>query len=425
MLISSLSNNLLLFNYIHVLLTIQTISLTFYEFGSSVATLLMKHLLADAPPPWAQSKQHVLIKPRHYQKYGRFKTIPQYPTLRWKHITKFFTLLFLSSSAEHTIDNQVATKLRHIRWGSSSTRQTFSLPYFDVEVTFPKTTKARLHHNGGWASLSQALFRLPTIATDTLFELDDDPSDIVHMMNFSLTTTNRDVITHNDAPAYFSLLANSFCYMSDAGIVDPPLIIDTGASVYITPLKSDFATYHPSKMRIKDLSLSNAVAGEGMLSWHVVDLDRKQVTITLPGYHIPTAEVRLLSPQLLLAQYGGYSHQTARKIQIHLDSGEAMEASYCNKTRLPMLSTIGNTAGESSFWTKAFDFTSNDARAFPMLLSDSNVNLNASQKELLLWHHKLSHASISWIQLLMRDRKWLRDRNDGEISLHSGPFLPC
>lgn len=161
-----------------------------------------------------------------------------------------------------------------------------------------------------------------------------------------------------------------------------------------------------------------------MLSWHVVDLDGKQVNITLPGYHIPTAEVRLLSPQLLLAQYGGYSHQTARKIQIHLNSGEVMEASYCNRTRLPTLSTCGNTAGES-FWAKAFDFTTNDARAFPLLLSDSNVNLNASQKELLLWHQKLSHDSISWIQLLMRDRKWLRDRSDSEISLHSGPFLPC
>ncbi len=148
-------------------------------------------------------------------------------------------------------------------------------------------------------------------------------------------------------------------------------------------------------MRIKDLSSLNKVAGEGQINWHVVNNEGKQVTITVPGFHIPTAEVRLLSPQLLLNQASGFSHQTSTKIHIHLDSSnDDIDAHYCPGTLLPLLRLL---PGESkhSFWASTFDYTSTEALAYPTLLSDTNINLNAAQKEVLLWHHKLSHASIS------------------------------
>jgi hypothetical protein len=56
-------------------------------------------------------------------------------------------------------------------------------------------------------------------------------------------------------------------------------------------------------------------------------------------------------------------------------------------------------------------------------LSSTNRNLSASQKELLLWHQHLSHANVTWIQTLMRDRKWLVDFIDEKSALHTGPFL--
>jgi DNA mismatch repair ATPase MutS len=76
-------------------------------------------------------------------------------------------------------------------------------------------------------------------------------------------------------------------------------------------------------------------------------------------------------------------------------------------------------------WVFTFDFSQDDALAYPTILADMNTNLSAAQKEVLLWHHKLSHASTSWIQLLMRDKLWLRDKDNSTSSLHSGPFLPC
>ncbi len=44
------------------------------------------------------------------------------------------------------------------------------------------------------------------------------------------------------------------------------LVIDSGALVYISPHKEDFIDYGASTMTIKDLSSSNNVAGEGIIS---------------------------------------------------------------------------------------------------------------------------------------------------------------
>ena len=58
-------------------------------------------------------------------------------------------------------------------------------------------------------------------------------------------------------------------------------------------------------MKIKDLLSSNQVAGEGILRWSIQDTHGASVVIELMGYHIPNAEVRLLSPQVLLSIFGG------------------------------------------------------------------------------------------------------------------------
>ncbi len=51
-----------------------------------------------------------------------------------------------------------------------------------------------------------------------------------------------------------------------------------------------------SKMKIKNLSLSNKVAGEGLLRWKVEDFAGQVVNLDLHGYHTPGVEVCLLSP---------------------------------------------------------------------------------------------------------------------------------
>jgi hypothetical protein len=363
------------------------ILLAIYHNISAFVNMLLKRFLRDAPPPWALAKRCIFIpRQRHNRKHGRYKLVTAYPPIQLRHLLIFLPLLFTPSTSTRTVSS-MENKLRHIKWATSMPAPTFSLEHFDVTIP-----------------------------------LDEDPSAIVKILHFLDDPIEPQRLTKQHAPLYFSLVDGATCYTTSTS--DPPLIIDTGASVCISPVKSDFKTYHSSNMRIKDLSSSNSVAGEGLLHWNVVDINKKQVTLILPGFHIPTAEVRLLSPQLLLTHSGGYSHQTSSKIQIHLDSREQLDAHYCPHSRLPMLQLFHDNSHQS-FWTSTFQFTMRESCAYPTILSDSNANLSAAQKEVLLWHHKLSHASTAWIQLLMRDRKWLSDHRDHHVSLHAGPFLPC
>jgi hypothetical protein len=57
------------------------------------------------------------------------------------------------------------------------------------------------------------------------------------------------------------------------------------------------------------------------------------------------------------------------------------------------------------------------------ILSSTNTNFSALQKELLLWNQRLSHANVHWIQTLMQDRIWLIDSFDEKSALHTGPFI--
>jgi hypothetical protein len=58
---------------------------------------------------------------------------------------------------------------------------------------------------------------------------------------------------------------------------------------------------------------------------------------------------------------------------------------------------------KSCFWNNAFGFSVyslHDINAIKAILHQDNTHLLASQKELLLWHQRLSHASVKWVQKL-------------------------
>ncbi len=236
----------------HLLLLFTILTAISYNINT-FANMLLKCFLRDAPPPWAKAKQCLFIpRPRHHRKHGHYKLVPAYPTIHLKHLLMFLPLMFQSSTSQQ-IDSLMESKLSHISWAPSIPTPTFLLEYFEVDI--------------------------PS---------EEDPSNIVKLINFLDDTTNIQ-LTKQHAPLYFSLVDGATCYTSSTS--DPPLIVDTGASVCISPVKSDFKTYHTSNMRIKDLSLSNSVAGEGLIHWNVMDINKKQVTLALPGFHIPTAEV--------------------------------------------------------------------------------------------------------------------------------------
>ena len=96
--------------------------------------------------------------------------------------------------------------------------------------------------------------------------------------------------------------------------VESEVIVDTGASIWISPNRTDFTTYAPSNMKIKDLSSTNTVEGEGLIRWDLQDESGYTVTVQAFGYHIPTAKVCLISPQVLIQQDGGRATITKKGI---------------------------------------------------------------------------------------------------------------
>jgi hypothetical protein len=146
------------------------------------------------------------------------------------------------------------------------------------------------------------------------------------------------------------------------------------------------------------------------------------------GYHIPHADVRLLSPQIVLSTIGGTSLQTTNGVKINLDNGIALFAPYCPHSNLPLLLLAKNTSHPNRCsWSCAFGFTLCDSAKIneikTSLLNASNSNLSQLQKEVILWRQCLSHASLPWVQSLMRNRKFLPCLNNKSHVLHQGSFI--
>jgi hypothetical protein len=419
--------------YLIGLLCLPILLVEFYTAARYVALSFYNKL--DRAPPWDINKIAVLFYPRHYRNHGRIKLIPRHPTINYKRLLmSLLPLLTKGTLASHTHHTQHPHTPRQPTWASSSP-DPFTLTYYDVHDSFddswdPSSIMKAFHPHPSpplidWGSPSEPTFQLHQVDLEDLFSDDYDPSSVVAMLRFGLTSRT---LIQSEAPVHFSMLENPSCYSSM--IIDkqePPLVVDTGASTSISPKRSDFLTYRESFMSIRDLSSSNTVHGEGLVQWNVIDTAGNEVSLIVEGCHIPKAEVRLLSPQCLLQRDGGHSLQTTEKLTITLDTGKTMDAHYCPRSKLPCLklATALTRACMKSLWTSTFAFATKEANKFTTVLSEDNTNINAGQKEAVLLHQRLSHACFKWIQPLMRDRKWLRDRESSDASFRSGSFIPC
>jgi hypothetical protein len=205
-----------------------------------------------------------------------------------------------------------------------------------------------------------------------------------------------------------------------------PLIVDSGASCCVTPRREDFISYSESSVRIKDLSGVNKVAGEGLIEWTVVDKHGKPCTITIKGYHVPKASVRLISPQCLCQAFKGTKGIQDHEIYvIKLIGGAVLEAPY-GAANLPILK-LSDPDNPECRWLKCFSFRNTS----PTLWSDNvmaakNQNLTAAQKELLRWHQRLSHAGLTTIHNLCRQKRAARVDTVNELeAIREGAMLPC
>jgi hypothetical protein len=182
-----------------------------------------------------------------------------------------------------------------------------------------------------------------------------------------------------------------------------PIVIDSGASVSVTPHICDFCG-PLQKCRTKSLdglSSKREVLGMGGVTWEVQDFYGVRRTITTMAYYVPTANVRLFSPKVYFdEQNGGSYHMERGMTRLTLDDGTPLSFPDQPGSKFPMMLTSSHLNNP----TTKVGLTFEDAKMLANLTAADELNqhLTAEKKEFLLWHWKLGHADMQRVQMMIR-----------------------
>ena len=219
-----------------------------------------------------------------------------------------------------------------------------------------------------------------------------------------------------------------------------PIVIDTGASMSITPELSDFAV-HPTPSTTKSLgSLTTAktiVSGEGMATWLIEDFNGITRSLSTTAYYVPAATIRLFSPQVYISENPTNSSLLldSEGIAMTLTCGTILRFPLQKGSNLPIMLTQ-KALNESTSKCGAHVATSNpiinglqflvsttytvfmtgtlfhsvaEPSVFVLptasedaVFKQANINLSPDQRELLLWHYRLGHINMKWVQSLLQ-----------------------
>ena len=181
----------------------------------------------------------------------------------------------------------------------------------------------------------------------------------------------------NDLPTHVCMLAEGESFGPLAMLSaedDLRAIVDTGASLTVTPFREDFVEWTPTTGKvIKGLTAGAEVAGVGIVSWNI-EVGGTTVELKLRALHVPSAQCRLLCPQQLVKEHKPKvaTNPTIGEEAITIEFAEGVVECFYNQSNLPMV-RLSSTA----------DLKANFATLRAMILEDNNQNLTAAQKELL------------------------------------------
>ena len=229
---------------------------------------------------------------------------------------------------------------------------------------------------------------------------------------------------------------------------DCMLVWDTGASFGLSPFRADFIDYVECHIPVKDISKTNYVVGIGT-TLHKFMVDGEAFWLPCLSYHLPTADVRLFSPQTFHTLYGGSSTVEGDRVNMRVakpvnmgvldgNSGSdnfweipipidreganvpivynsAVSAHEMREIGPQIRSALNHVERKTDFFgsysamhydgwgmsTVEDEFDHYAGFCGPCVASDDNISLSNAQKELLLWHWKLG-VSMDRIQELMK-----------------------
>lgn len=225
------------------------------------------------------------------------------------------------------------------------------------------------------------------------------------MANFQQLTSRhpRHRTTNKTSPSALLVHPDHKCHV--------PIVFDTGCSHSVTPFLDDFVSEleDPSTLALTGLTDSVKVEGEGWVEWPIKDYFGQSAIIRTRAYYIPTASVRLYSPQEYMAENKNSDCQFDHVELTHtLANGIKLRFPFSLENNLPLM-LINHDVCTADFTSHEAFCLRREAAAIQDqiedLLSNRNYNLSKPQKELLLWHYRLGHAGMSWLQELMRPKK--------------------
>ena len=217
-----------------------------------------------------------------------------------------------------------------------------------------------------------------------------------------------------------------------------PIVIDSGASKGLTPNRSDFVSFRPLNSKITGLGSQSEISGVGIVEWKIFDQNNTQRTIRTEAYYVPSANIRLYSPQHHFRQEkSGSLHITWNEAKLCLPNDDlSLSFPFNHINNLPIMLQAPSDLDPSSALVIEEDLSYHTSPVCdhilpaPILPEDTcsadqilnaiadehNPNLSSAQLELLGWHYKLAHLSMHTIQRLMHPSNSL-DNTDTVDSL--------
>ena len=224
--------------------------------------------------------------------------------------------------------------------------------------------------------------------------------------DFFPATKNR-YCTERDLPVLPGRqLLNVRQQQCDHDQIDVPIVIDSGASLSLTPFKNDFIS-PPEKSALKELnnvSSTSKVEGEGTVAWKIIDFYGVVHTIRTRAYYVPSASIRLYSPQRhFQQQLEGVLTLTHDQVILRPSRSVSLRFPFHPMNGLPLMFLDDERRGHIAGMMAADSAMFNDVKSILTNVADeTNQNLSGPQRELLLWHHKLGHINFDWLQTLAR-----------------------
>jgi hypothetical protein len=194
-----------------------------------------------------------------------------------------------------------------------------------------------------------------------------------------------------------------------------PIVIDSGASYSVTPNLQDFVG-PIEKCSTNELnSLKNStikVVGQGTVEWKIQDLFGTVRSVKTMAFYVPDASIRLFSPQAYFGKNKRASlFMDHSKTILTLHDGTPLKFPYNTGSHLLLMLTTKALAKPSKFIGLTFQYfqTSFDLNgslaSLLNVINETNQNLTAAQKELLVWHQKWGHADTQQCQAILSKPK--------------------